>query len=262
MKFVIALIRHETNTFSPIPTVLSDFRRGTGEGPAYGEAARLACEGTKNAATAYLDMAREMGAEVDFAVYASAVPSGVVTREAFEHLCDAVVRSASQGCDAVLLDLHGAMVVDGYPDAEGELLRRLRECTPAGLPIGVSLDFHANFSSELIRNATVIAGYCTYPHVDIYETGERVARSIRAKLEGRSDPVLLGECLSGALYAEDFRRIMDRLGCADVRCVSQSPIPLLDPQIEARLERLGIPPTARAEEIGLEDFCALARDFG
>ena len=104
MKFVIALIRHETNTFSPIPTVLSDFRRGTGEGPAYGEAARRACEGTKNAATAYLDMAREMGAEVDFAVYAGAVPSGVVTREAFEHLCETVVRSASQGCDAVLLN--------------------------------------------------------------------------------------------------------------------------------------------------------------
>lgn len=36
----------------------------------------------------------------------------------------------------------------------------------------------------------------------------------------------------------------------------------LDPLIEARLERLGIPPTARAEEIGLEAFCALARDLG
>ncbi len=35
----------------------------------------------------------------------------------------------------------------------------------------------------------------------------------------------------------------------------------LDPGIEARLERLGIPPTARAEEIGLEAFCALARDL-
>ncbi len=191
MKLVVALMRHETNTFSPITTVYSDFRRGTGDGPAFGEAARLACEGTKNAATAYLDMAREMGAEVDFAVYAGAVPSGVVTREAFETLCDAVVQSASQGCDAILLDLHGAMVAEGYPDAEGELLRRLRACTPPGLPIGVALDFHANFSSELIRNATVIAGYCTYPHVDIYETGERVARSIRARLEGKSQPTLL-----------------------------------------------------------------------
>ncbi len=36
----------------------------------------------------------------------------------------------------------------------------------------------------------------------------------------------------------------------------------LDPQIEARLERLGIAPTARAEELGLEAFCTLARDFG
>jgi len=35
----------------------------------------------------------------------------------------------------------------------------------------------------------------------------------------------------------------------------------LDQQIEARLERLGITPTARAEEIGLEQFCLLARDF-
>jgi 16S rRNA (adenine1518-N6/adenine1519-N6)-dimethyltransferase len=35
----------------------------------------------------------------------------------------------------------------------------------------------------------------------------------------------------------------------------------LDPAIAARLERLGIPPTARAEEIGLEAFCALARDL-
>ena len=35
----------------------------------------------------------------------------------------------------------------------------------------------------------------------------------------------------------------------------------LDPQIEGRLDRLGIAPTARAEEIGLEQFCALARDL-
>ncbi|MFN3952986.1 MAG: 16S rRNA (adenine(1518)-N(6)/adenine(1519)-N(6))-dimethyltransferase RsmA [Pararhodobacter sp.] len=35
----------------------------------------------------------------------------------------------------------------------------------------------------------------------------------------------------------------------------------LDGAIEMRLERLGIPPTARAEEITLEAFCALARDL-
>jgi microcystin degradation protein MlrC len=192
MKFVIALIRHETNTFSPRETTLSDFRRGTGAGgPAYGQVASAACEGTNNAAAAYLDLAREMGAEVDFAIYANAVPSGLVSRSAFETLCEAVVRSVEQGCDAVLLDLHGAMVVDGFSDAEGELLRRIRAVASPAIPIGVALDFHANFSHVSISNADVIAGYCTYPHVDVYETGARVGRSIRAILEGRSDPVML-----------------------------------------------------------------------
>ncbi len=35
----------------------------------------------------------------------------------------------------------------------------------------------------------------------------------------------------------------------------------LGPDIEARLEAVGIAPTARAEEIGLEQFCALARSI-
>jgi 16S rRNA (adenine1518-N6/adenine1519-N6)-dimethyltransferase len=36
----------------------------------------------------------------------------------------------------------------------------------------------------------------------------------------------------------------------------------LDSGIESRLERLGIAPTARAEEIGLQQFCLLASDLG
>lgn len=192
MKFVIALWRHETNTFSPIPTQLSDFRRGTGiDGPAYGEKAREACEGTNSAAAAYLDLAKEIGAEVEFVVCANAVPSGVVDKEAFESLANSIVDVASKGCDAILLDLHGAMVAEGYSDAEGELLRRLREVVSDSTPIGVALDFHANFGENLIQYATVIAGYCTYPHVDVYETGERVGRSIKAILEDQAEPVIL-----------------------------------------------------------------------
>ncbi|KPQ08354.1 MAG: ribosomal RNA small subunit methyltransferase A [Rhodobacteraceae bacterium HLUCCA12] len=45
------------------------------------------------------------------------------------------------------------------------------------------------------------------------------------------------------------------------RKMLRSSLRTLDPGIEARLTRLGIAPTARAEEIGLEAFCALARDL-
>jgi 16S rRNA (adenine1518-N6/adenine1519-N6)-dimethyltransferase len=43
------------------------------------------------------------------------------------------------------------------------------------------------------------------------------------------------------------------------RKMLRSSLKALGPDIEARLEAAGIPPTARAEEIGLEAFCVLAR---
>jgi len=50
-----------------------------------------------------------------------------------------------------------------------------------------------------------------------------------------NDPELLGECLSGAMYHEDFRRLMARLGCPDVRKMSSSRISINSPDIEAKM---------------------------
>jgi microcystin degradation protein MlrC len=223
MKVVVALVRHETNTFSPLPTTLASFNRGTGpHGPAYGQAAAQACANTNSAAAAYLDVARRLGAEVEFAIAANAVPSGIVTREAFEAIATAIVDSVSKGCDAVMLDLHGAMVAEGYPDAEGELLGRIRSVLPPHVPIIVSLDFHANFSRDLIDNANVITGYCTYPHVDVYETGARAARTLEAMLRNEVKPVILWRRLPMLTHMlrqtpseQPMKDIMDRAMAAE-----------------------------------------------
>lgn len=220
--FVIAVMRHETNTFSPIATPLSSFCRGTGvDGPIAGEAAIRACEGTNNAAAAFIDMVAGQGDTFAMALLANAVPSGTVTRDAFESMCASIVAAVQQGCDAVMLDLHGAMVAEGYHDAEGELLRRIRAIAP-DVPIAVALDFHANFSDALIHNATVIAGYCTYPHVDIYETGKRAARTLMAALRGEATPVILSRTLPMLTHMlrqtpqeQPMKDIMDRAMAAE-----------------------------------------------
>jgi microcystin degradation protein MlrC len=100
-------------------------------------------------------------------------------------ICEAVAR----GCDAILLDLHGAMVTENHEDGEGELLRRIRQLAPS-VPIGVALDMHTNLYPQMVENATVIAGYQTYPHIDMYESGIRAARPIFAMLEGKARPVM------------------------------------------------------------------------
>ncbi|AQV98448.1 ABC transporter substrate-binding protein [Cupriavidus necator] len=221
MRFVIALMRHETNTFSPIATPLSAFNRGSTDGPLYGDDAVRACQGTNSAAAAFIDLVRRQGDEFVMPLMANAVPSGMVTAQAFESMAASIVDAVRAGCDAVMLDLHGAMVAEGYPDAEGELLARIRAAAP-GVPIAVSLDFHANFSAALVDNATVIAGYCTYPHVDVYETGARAARTLMAALRAEASPVLLWRTLPMLTHmlrqtprAQPMKDIMDRAMAAE-----------------------------------------------
>lgn len=74
------------------------------------------------------------------------------------------------------------------------------------------------------------------------------------------DPVLLGECLGGALYKEDFRRLMYDLGCKDFRVVSTSPIALNNPEIQSKVGMISFTSiTFRAFKMDLEDRC---EDFG
>ncbi len=94
------------------------------------------------------------------------------------------------GSDAILLDLHGAMVTQSFEDGEGELLRRIRAIAPR-TPIGVALDMHTNLYPAMVENCTVIAGYQTYPHIDQYETGIRAGKPILAILDGKADPVMV-----------------------------------------------------------------------
>jgi arsenite methyltransferase len=50
-----------------------------------------------------------------------------------------------------------------------------------------------------------------------------------------ADPVLHGECLAGAMYREDFRRLLQELGCNDYRVVSSRLIELNSLEVEEKI---------------------------
>ena len=188
MRVVIAQMKHETNTYSPVPTPLSRFTAG-GTVPLEGRAAYEAYKGTGSAIGAFIDLAEEAGAEISIPVAANAWPSGPVEDAAYEHIVERICADVAQGCDAVLLDLHGAMVTQSHEDGEGELLRRLRVIN-SDVPIGVALDMHANFYPAIAEHATAVAGYQTYPHIDMDGTGMRAGQAIFALLAGRAKPTM------------------------------------------------------------------------
>lgn len=77
----------------------------------------------------------------------------------------------------------------------------------------------------------------------------------------KNDPLLYGECLGGALYIEDFRRMLRSLGCMDYRTVSKRTISLDNPEIAAKIGHATFSSiTVRAFKLAcLEDIC---EDFG
>jgi microcystin degradation protein MlrC len=186
MRVVIAQMKHETNTFSPVPTPLERFAHG-GPAPYEGRAVYEAFKGTGTAIGAFIDLADKAGAEAVFPIAGNAAPSAPVETAAYEAMASRIVAAVAKGCDAVLLDLHGAMVTRAHEDGEGELLARIRKIAPA-VPIGVALDMHTNLSPQMGSLATVIAGYQTYPHVDMYETGVRAGRAIFSLLSKGTRP--------------------------------------------------------------------------
>jgi len=96
------------------------------------------------------------------------------------------------------------------------------------------------------------------PGGEIYFSDVYADRRIPQAL--KIEPVLLGECLGGALYWEDFRRIMQDLGCPDVRVIKENPITLEDPEVAAKIGMVNFQSvTIRAFKMPLEDRC---EDFG
>jgi len=187
MRLLLAMFKHETNTFSPVPTPLARFLRGQ---PAHSsDAQRLATfRGTGLAIGGFIDVAEREGCEVVVAVAAEAQPSGPASQATFDEIAGQILaRVAEGGWDGVLLDLHGAMVTTAAEDAEGLLLTRLRAIAP-GLPVGVTLDMHANVYDEIVRHATVLTGYHTYPHVDMNAAGRRAAELIIRTVRGEIRP--------------------------------------------------------------------------
>ena len=189
MRWLLAMIKHETNTFSPVPTPLERFFRGNAEILA-GDRAIRAYENTDSGLGGYIEIARREGAEITIPVAAESWPSAPTDAGTYDRLCELILDEVRRGgFDAILLDLHGAMVAEGVEDAEGNLLRRLREIDPT-TPVGVTLDMHANIYDDIVHHATVVTGFHTYPHVDIRASGVRAADTIARTLKGEINPVM------------------------------------------------------------------------
>lgn len=193
-RVAVASLMQETNTFSPTPTTVDLFatyyiHRGDEMLTGYGDA--------RVEVPAIMEVLRAAGHRPVPLIAAYAAASGTVTRGCLDALVgemEARLRAAGP-VDALILALHGALVVEDQPDGDGEIIARMRALLPEGVPIGVSLDLHGHITPLMLRPDTFHVGYQAYPHIDIPDTGARVAALMNEVLAGRRRPVMaLAKC--------------------------------------------------------------------
>ena len=193
MRIAIGGISHETSTFAKTRTTLADFSDGFGlyRGTEVLERFRGAniCTG------GFIDGAARHGFDLVPLLWCFAYPSGLIVAADYatlkaEFLDRLRQEQAAHGpVDGVLLDLHGAMVVEGIDDADGDFVAAVRTAVGPDCPIVVTFDLHGNHSAQRVAAATAIVGFDTYPHVDMAERGREAADILAATLKGTIRPV-------------------------------------------------------------------------
>ncbi|MCB0127811.1 MAG: M81 family metallopeptidase, partial [Caldilineaceae bacterium] len=186
MRIAIAGFMHESNTFAVFPTTLENFHihRGAAVIDHY--------RPTFHEMAGFIRGADEYDFELHPLIGADATPAGALTAETYEtilgELLDAL-KTALPNVDGLLLALHGAMVAEGFPQADGETVRRVREVVGPDFPVFVTHDYHGNVPPELVDNATGLIIYKTCPHIDQPERGLQAAELLVRTIRGEVKPV-------------------------------------------------------------------------
>ncbi len=185
MRIAIASMLQESNTFSPVQTHYNDFS------PVFGAAAYERHAGKLTEMGGFIDVLRTTHAEIVPVCAAWAITANRLVRADFEKLAgkiEAGLRKAQP--EALLLAMHGAQTAEGEDDVEGEILRRARAVLGPEVPIVLTLDLHANITRRMVETANAIVGYHTYPHVDMFEIGQKAARLLLRMLQGKVKPTM------------------------------------------------------------------------
>jgi microcystin degradation protein MlrC len=176
-KRVLTLgIGHESNTFSTELTKESDFvvLRGA--------------DVLKN--QLWAEVFKKADIEIIPTLHAHGWPGGVVEHSTYEkfrkEILDGIKKAGK--LDGIYMDMHGALHVEGYEDAQASFIKEIRELAGKDVLISGSFDLHGNPSPDFVENIDMLTAYRTAPHRDGDETKARAAKMLVDALESGLKP--------------------------------------------------------------------------
>ena len=180
-------IMHESNTFSNVPTDRAAFESGR---LIFGNDLLDIWGEAHHEVGGFIEGASVYDWDLHPTLMAAATPAGRVTDTFFNEIITELIQRVQSipNLDGVLLALHGAMVVESYPDGDGEVLRRMRHALGADFPIVSTLDHHTNVSEQMVAESTALVIYKTNPHIDQRQRGLQAAEILMRTVHGEIKP--------------------------------------------------------------------------
>lgn len=266
MKIAVASIQQESNTFSPVVTRYRDFS------PVFGREVIARHQGKLTEVGGFLSILAAHKVKVAPVCAAWAITAGRMRRADFLRLAREFRDNLKKAgrVDGLLLAMHGAQTAEGVDDVEGHILAIAREVLGPALPIILTLDLHANVTRAMAAHANAIVGYHTYPHVDMFEIGQKAARlmlaavgeGLRPQLAFRKLPLIVNaensQTTSDGPFARLMRQAEDIEQAGHALAVSLFPVqPWLD------IEEMGCAVTVAGVDKAEAEAAAalLAREF-
>ncbi|MDR3099703.1 MAG: M81 family metallopeptidase [Paraburkholderia sp.] len=187
-RFAVAGLFHETNTYATEctgPTPLAAFRQYHGD-----EIERFSRD-ANDAVGGFIEGASGGAASLAYTYLAGATPSSTIEAGAYaqmkQHILDGI--RAALPVDGVLLALHGAGVVEGVDDLEGDLLSAVRALVGPGMPIAAVYDLHGNMTDEMRKSCDLTLPCRLYPHTDLRARGVEAVELLLLMVRGELQPV-------------------------------------------------------------------------
>ena len=204
MRIAVAVVSHEGCTFNPTLTDLSGFAARC---LVYGQEMIVDPPDAAGHLRGVVETLEALvpGIELVPTMAARTTAGGRIERATLEHLRSTILEGLRQAgeLDGFVFCLHGAGAAEGIDDVEGYLLESAREVVGPDLPIGVTLDHHANITRTMIEQATVIVGDRYQPH-DKYDTGRLLAELFVRVVKRDVDPVMVYRKLPLISHQEQY----------------------------------------------------------
>jgi microcystin degradation protein MlrC len=190
MNVFTALMLHESNRFSPIPTDRASFQSFKAENA--GLQREMTNIGDGDIYEEFVKIFLEAGHSVTAGPAFGAQPSAPTNRSDYESLRDEILEKLADSpeVDCVALFLHGAQMAEGYEDCEGDLLEKVRHIVGPEKPVGVLLDLHGNVSDKMLEMADLLIAGREYPHIDYPERARELCALLERTLKKEVSPVI------------------------------------------------------------------------